>query len=50
MVVSKDGEAVVKEQPDEGPPDLTLRALEQRIRQQEILSELGVSLPCGSCF
>ena len=27
---------------DDGKPDLTLRALEQRIRQQEIMSELGV--------
>jgi two-component sensor histidine kinase len=50
MAVSSDGEAVVEEQPDEKPPDLTLRALEQRIRQQEILSELGVLALQGAAF
>ena len=34
----------------EGKPDLTLRALEQRIRQQEILSELGVLALQGAAF
>ena len=42
MAVLNDGEAVVEEKPDETPPDLTLRALQVRIRQQEILAELGV--------
>ena len=42
MAVSNDKEAVIEEKPDEKPHDLTLRALEQRIRQQEIMSELGV--------
>ena len=50
MVVSTDGEAVVEEKPDEKPPDLTLRALEQRIRQQEILAELGVVALQGAAF
>ena len=50
MAVSNDSEAVVEEKPDEKPPDLTLRALEQRIRQQEILSELGVMALQGAAF
>ena len=50
MVVSKDGEAVVEDKQDEKPPDLTLRALEQRIRQQEILAELGVVALQGAAF
>lgn len=35
-------EAVVEPNPTGDAPDLTLRALNQRIRQQEILAELGV--------
>src|SRR5512134_1967148 len=50
MGVSNDNEAVVEEKPDEKPPDLTLRALEQRIRQQEILAELGVVALQGAAF
>jgi two-component sensor histidine kinase len=50
VVVSNDKEAVVEEKPDEKPPDLTLRALEQRIRQQEILAELGVVALQGAAF
>lgn len=34
--------SVVEPNPDGDAPDLTMRALTQRIRQQEILSELGV--------
>jgi two-component sensor histidine kinase len=49
-VVSNENKAVVEERPDEKPPDLTLRALEQRIRQQEILSELGVIALQGAAF
>ena len=45
-----DSRPVVEEKPEEGPPDLTLRALEQRIRQQEILSELGVLALQGAAF
>ena len=50
MAVTNDNEAVVEEKPDEKPPDLTLRALEQRIRQQEILAELGVIALQGAAF
>jgi two-component sensor histidine kinase len=35
-------EPVVEKPPNDGEPDVTLRALQQRIRQQEILAELGV--------
>lgn len=35
-------EPVVEKPPSDGQPDVTLRALQQRIRQQEILAELGV--------
>ena len=48
--MSNENEAVVEEKPDEKPPDLTLRALEQRIRQQEILAELGVVALQGAVF
>ena len=50
MAVSDDKEAVVEEKQDEKPPDLTLRALEQRIRQQEILAELGRYCPARRGF
>jgi cyclopropane fatty-acyl-phospholipid synthase-like methyltransferase len=41
-------EPVVEESPNDGNPDITLRALKQRIRQQEILSELGVAALQGA--
>ena len=41
---------VVEQPPDQSRPDLTLRLLEQRIRQQEILSELGVIALQGATF
>ena len=50
MAVLNENEAVVEEKQDEKPPDLTLRALEQRIRQQEILAELGVVALQGAVF
>ena len=37
-------------EPSPGPPDLTTRALQQRIRQQEILAELGVVALQGKAF
>lgn len=39
---------VVEPRPDERPPDITLRALLQRIRQQELLAELGVTAMQGA--
>ena len=39
---------VVETQPNEQQPDLTMRALEERIRQQEILAELGVAALQGA--
>lgn len=42
--------AVVEQGANEGAPDLTRKALEQRIRQQEILSELGVLALQGATF
>jgi two-component sensor histidine kinase len=46
------GEAppVVEPRPDERPTDVTLRALLQRIGQQEILAELGVTALQGATF
>lgn len=41
---------MVEEKPSGDAPDLTLRALEQRIRQQEILAELGVMALQGATF
>src|SRR5216683_4902314 len=41
---------IVEEQPSGDTIVLTLRALQQRIRQQEILAELGVSTLQGSSF
>lgn len=35
--------AVIEARPDERQPDVTMRSLEERIRQQEILAELGVA-------
>ena len=43
MIDNADTPAVVEPPPDERPPDVTLRSLQQRIRQQEILAELGVA-------
>lgn len=41
---------VVEPRPKSNAPDVTTRALEQRIRQQEILSELGVMALQGATF
>ena len=41
---------MIEAKPNESAPDLTRRALEQRIRQQEILSELGVLALQGATF
>ena len=41
---------VVEQSVTENVPDLTRQALEQRIRQQEILSELGVLALQGATF
>lgn len=41
---------VVELPPDGGEPEVTLRALRQRIRQQQILAELGVSALHGASF
>jgi GAF domain-containing protein len=43
-------EPKVEAKPINSGPDLTLRALEQRIRQQEILAELGVTALQGAAF
>jgi len=43
-------EPVVEQKPASGVSDLTLRALQQRIRQQEILAELGVTALQGASF
>lgn len=44
------GAPVVEASPTGDAPDLTLRALRQRIRQQEILAELGVTALQGADF
>lgn len=44
------GAPVVEDSPAGDAPDLTLRALHQRIRQQEILAELGVTALQGADF
>lgn len=44
------GAPVVESTPAGDAPDLTLRALHQRIRQQEILAELGVTALQGADF
>ncbi len=41
---------MVESKPAGDAPDLTLRALQQRIRQQEILAELGVTALQGASF
>ena len=41
---------IVEPKPQGDTPDLTLRALRQRIRQQEILAELGVNALQGASF
>ena len=48
MTTNGDRPAVVEPRLDERAPDLTMRALEQRVRQQEILSELGVTALQGA--
>jgi two-component sensor histidine kinase len=47
---SDDGQPVVEPKPDDQPGDLTSRALRQRIRQQELLAELGVLALQGTSF
>ena len=42
--------SVVEQSANEDAPDMTRQALEQRIRQQEILSELGVIALHGAAF
>lgn len=42
--------AVVEENPNGGEPALTMQALHSRIRQQEILAELGVTALQGASF
>ena len=46
----QDDKPIVESQPHNGAADLTQRALNQRIRQQEILSELGVIALQGANF
>ncbi len=41
-MTDKNPDPVVEQAPDPPPPDTTMRSLEERIRQQEILAELGV--------
>ena len=41
---------MVEPKPTHGASDITLRALQQRIRQQEILAELGVTALQGASF
>ncbi len=50
MAEVSDNQPVVETNAADEPPDLTLRALKQRIRQQEILSELGVLALQGAAF
>lgn len=49
-VSNSESSPVVETPPNGGPPDLTRRNLEQRIRQQEILAELGVMALQGETF
>ncbi len=49
-MVETSPQPVVEQKADESRPDLTTRLLEQRIRQQEILSELGVIALQGATF
>jgi two-component sensor histidine kinase len=48
MCPPDDPKPVVELPPDGGQPEITLRALRQRIRQQQILAELGVNALQGS--
>jgi len=48
MSESDEATPVVEPRPEERPPDITLRALLQRIRQQELLAELGVTAMQGA--
>ena len=50
--MTNNGEAppIVEPRPEERAPDVTLRSLEVRIRQQEILAELGVTALQGASF
>ena len=50
MANLNDSDPVVEAKPNDYAPDPTQRSLEQRIRQQEILAELGVSALQGSPF
>jgi two-component sensor histidine kinase len=51
MTSSDQGKPVVEPKPDDNQPsDLTSRALRQRIRQQELLAELGVLALQGTSF
>ena len=49
-VVNSESPPVVEAPPNGAPPDLTQQNLEQRIRQQEILAELGVLALQGESF
>jgi two-component sensor histidine kinase len=44
------GQPVVEAAPKDGAPEVNMRALSQRIRQQEILAELGVTALKGATF
>jgi len=50
MDASNESIPVVEPRPKSDAPDVTMRALEQRIQQQEILSELGVMALQGATF
>jgi two-component sensor histidine kinase len=50
MCPPEDQKPVVELPPDGSQPDVTLRALRQRIHQQQILAELGVSALQGASF
>ena len=50
MEQSRDGSTPVVEPGSTDKPDLSLRALQQRIRQQEILASLGVTALHGASF
>lgn len=49
-VINGEPDPVVEESPDASQPHVTMRALEERIRQQEILAELGVAALQGASF
>jgi two-component sensor histidine kinase len=50
MCPPDDPKPIVEAPPDGGQPDVTLRDLRQRIRQQQILAELGVTALQGASF